>query len=737
MPQAEPEFVCACNRATRGNPYLLSELLANIDQSGMEPTRASAELIVSLAPDSVLEAALTRLARLPEGTFELARAVAVLNDHAAFGTAVSLAGLDREVATRALDGLVAAELLRPGQPLAFVHPLLRSAVYAQLPPGERGEMHRLAAQLLTDTGAPVETVVAHLMAAPRLGDPWIVKQLRYAAERAVGQGAADSAGAYLARALEEPPPLDMRASVLLDLARAEALSGKVDALARLDEALELTNDAERRAEILHQLGWTLQQSGDVGGAVAAFERGLAELTGRANDDVTARLDIAYLQIGHLGAVLRDPSSAQRAQRLLADTLDKPGRDLKAHERGLLSIAVIQRLWDGHDHDEIVRLSTQVWGEGSLLEQDRIDSHTIWHVIGCLSWADALDRAEEIIEAAMESARRRGSLVTLAQGFYSRSWPRYWRGRLSAAAADAAAAVSAWSGEFSMYLPAAAYWLALAQLELGNRSAAERALDLPNAEERWANSALYGVYLAGRGAVAMSKGDREEAVRLFEAVGDSVLGRFVSNPAVVPWRSYLSSALLLSGDRGRARELAAREVELARRFGAARPLGIALRAAGMAEGGDRGIEMLTEAVQLLRRSPAKLELARALAELGAAIRRQGRPAQAREPLRQALDMARRFDAAVLTRRAYDELLATGAKPRRRHLSGADSLTPGERRVAEMAAAGLRNREIAQQLFVTVKAVQWHLGNAYRKLDIRSREGLAEALGSADRHHHLPV
>jgi len=154
--------------------------------------------------------------------------------------------------------------------------------------------------------------------------------------------------------------------------------------------------------------------------------------------------------------------------------------------------------------------------------------------------------------------------------------------------------------------------------------------------------------------------------------------------------------------------------------------MALRSAGLAEGGARGLELLAEAVGVLRSSPSALELARALIDAGAAVRRDGRPGDAREPLREGLDMAQRFGAVVLERQASGELLASGVRTRRREVTGADALTPSERRVADMAVEGMTNREIAQSLFVTVNAVRFHLRNTYGKLEVYSREELGLAL-----------
>ena len=201
---------------------------------------------------------------------------------------------------------------------------------------------------------------------------------------------------------------------------------------------------------------------------------------------------------------------------------------------------------------------------------------------------------------------------------------------------------------------------------------------------------------------------------------------IRNPGRSPWRASAALALTSLGERDEAIRIALEEIELARRFEVPRELGIALRAAGLAEGGDRGVELLAEAVEVLEDVPALLEHARALTDLGAALRRGGRRSDAREPLRRGLELAHRCGATALAERAHAELLATGARPRRAVVTGLEALTASERRVANMAAEGLTNREIAQALFVTEKTIEWHLGQAYRKLEIASRSELPRAL-----------
>ena len=165
---------------------------------------------------------------------------------------------------------------------------------------------------------------------------------------------------------------------------------------------------------------------------------------------------------------------------------------------------------------------------------------------------------------------------------------------------------------------------------------------------------------------------------------------------------------------------------AREFGAPWGLGMALRAAGVVEQGARGIALLQEAAAVLKVSSCRLEHANALVELGAALRRTNQRAQAREHLRAGLDLAYRCGAAPLAEHAQHELAATGARPRRLVLSGLESLTASERRIAELAATGMSNPDIAQRLFVTRKTVETHLGHVYMKLDLTGRHQLAGAL-----------
>jgi DNA-binding CsgD family transcriptional regulator len=178
-------------------------------------------------------------------------------------------------------------------------------------------------------------------------------------------------------------------------------------------------------------------------------------------------------------------------------------------------------------------------------------------------------------------------------------------------------------------------------------------------------------------------------------------------------------------------LAREEVELARVFSRPRALGVALRAQGLVVGGKRGVSLLEDAVSVLERSAARLEYARALVDLGGSLRRVNQRALARGRLSEGARVATRCGANALVQRAQQELRVAGARPRRFGPELRDQLTASERRVADLAASGMTNREIAQALFVTTRTVETHLSHVYSKLDISSREHISAALAAAVR------
>ena len=265
------------------------------------------------------------------------------------------------------------------------------------------------------------------------------------------------------------------------------------------------------------------------------------------------------------------------------------------------------------------------------------------------------------------------------------------------------------------------------VEQGEIAAAEAAL-APIDSETESGSLLAAVLHFARGRLRVAQGRTAEGLDDFLAAGALLTRASVTSPGFLPWRSEAALAQLALGDHESAEELAEEELRLARAFAAPRALGVAKRAAGLVAGGDRGITLLREAVDEFERGEARLERARALTDLGAMLRRRNRRAEARELLREAIDGAHRCGAKALLAQAETELRATGARPRRVLLTGIDSLTASERRIAELAGEGFTNREIAQTLFVTTRTVEGHLTSVFRKLELDSRTELASALGA---------
>jgi DNA-binding CsgD family transcriptional regulator len=710
---AAPEFCAACARASAGNPFLLGELITQMEAERVPPGAANAALVEGVSPDSVERSVLARLHRLGPDAAALARAVAVL-ESASLQQATALARLDQQKAAGAADALVAAEILA-AEPLLFVHPLLRRSVYEQIPPAQRATDHRRAALLLAQAGSGSAAIGAHLLRAAPAGEPEVVRLLRAAAEAELARGDASGATVLLRRALQEPPSATERAAVLGELGQAEVLSGDPAAADHLTEALALTEQPAARTALACALGDLLVWSR--GRPVQAYEmlnRTLAELGTDAPPSLRAPLETLRLATASVDVRLVSEVAPQLAAiHELADVSGAAGRGLKIFEASWAAqLGVAGGDWLG-------RLREGLDG-GRFVADNTGGSPIVVYAAIVLVLTDEVTEAEALLADVRADARARGSmlshLVDLAWG--SLMWVR--RGELDRSVADAQLALAVAQTVDAGWVQ---IWLAACLADaLREKGAVEQAAQLIEAiplERAIGTSAALHALLA-RGRVRLALGDRERGIADLELAGENVI---VNNPSFVPWRSTLAVALA-STDPGRAMELAEADLARAQQLGQARGVGVALRARARVSGGDRALEDLEQAIEVLRLSPAKLELAHTLVEFGAGVRRAGQRAAAREPLREASALARRCGAEPVVQAAHDELLASGAHPRRDALSGPEALTPSERRVAELAASGLPNREIAQALFVTTKTVGTHLAHIYQKLDLSGQQARAQ-------------
>jgi len=625
-----------------------------------------------------------------------------------------------KVASDASGALARVDVLRPQPPLGFSHPIIRAAVYEALTPLERETGHARAAALLGDAGAEPERIAAHLLRSPAAADQAVVAILREAARRAAFRGASESAVAYLRRAVTEPPSAVERADLLRELGAAEALVSGNAAVEHLRQAHALTVDPVRRAETALVLGrelFLLLRSEE---SNAVFTEALDELAG-----ANAELEL-LLEAGHITNAMHVLHLYRAALVRLERIRGRPG-DETVGEKILLSLLAYHDARAGAPAAVAVPLARRSLAEGALV---RAEMSSAAFVPPCMVLAMAdLDDALAIYDDALAEAHRHGSIITFATTKTFRAQAYVLRGDLAEAETEgreAFAAAEAWGAattRASVYLAAI---LAEALLEQGKLDEAGAALERSPLGESLPKDARLLFLPNVRARLRMLNGDLAGGLQdMLDAGGhsDALGGR---NPAFMAWRSHAALALLQLGDQDEARRLAAEELELACTWGAPRALGAALRAAGLAEGGARGLGLLEEAVEVLTNSPAKLEHAKARTELGAALRRANRRSEARVQLRRAVELATICGARPLAARANTELRATGARPRRIALTGVESLTPSERRIARMAAEGPTNREIAQALFVTPKTVEIHLSSVYRKLGISSRSQLPAAL-----------
>jgi DNA-binding CsgD family transcriptional regulator len=713
---AEEAFCAACHEASGGNPFMLQELLLELRAEESGGTEAEAAQVRELAPASIQRAVLARLARLPEGSRALARAVAVLGDDAEPREAAALAGLDAGAAAAAADALAAAGTLEGGRPLRFAHPLLRNAVYADLSGAERIASHRRAAGLLGAGGAGPERIAIHLLATDPDGDPPVVETLGAAARRALEHGAPEAAIAYLRRALAEPPEPTARPDLLRLLMTASLLSGTWAVIEDLQTDLleELTAEPQTLMAVASDFSPLLFASGRTKEGLSLLERATAAAIVAEDYDLVMRFQAQIVLWGQLPPAKEAARWDRFADRIAPDT---PG------ERLWLAMRAYSGTFAGEPAATVAELERRAVKGGAIFREHRDPFTTVAPSIWVLIRADDLGAAERAIERYSREAGARGPAM-VAVTAWTRGELAYARGQIARAEPYARAAVEA--SQRGWLLVAFPHWVGLligALIERGALDAAEHELEARGMVGDVPDNYLFSVLLHSRGCLRLAEGRTGEGLEdLLEVV--SRAHRETKNP-LIPTAAVAAIALAGAGKPEAARALAERYRHAAERWGTPRVKGIGLHCRGVVEGGERGIELLREAVATLRRSPARLELARALTDLGAALRRANRRAEAREPLREALDMARPDGALAIARRAHEELEATGEKLRPLLAGGVESLTPSERRVAGMAAEGKTNRAIAQELFLTVKTIEAHLSSAYRKLDISSRSELSEA------------
>jgi DNA-binding NarL/FixJ family response regulator len=717
MPDASDSFVRACHAVTAGNPFLLQVLIRQLVTDGTRPGDEAAGRLGSFGPEQVARNVSLQLARLPDGADALARAVAVLGGGAALHHAAALTGVDPAGAARLADTLRAAGLFADTPELALTHPLIEAALYAAMPPGERGLWHAQAARILQRDRADHETVALHLLRTPPAADPATVATLRGAAASASTRGAPQSAATFLRRARAEPAPdAAVDADVRLDLGLALAATMDTEAPPVLRQAVERADTAAQRSAIALRGARALGLAGHTVDALELCRRALDDPTG-APPVVLALLEAELVA----NAWLHAGTHREAERRLHHPVVDPPPSPLWR-----VNAAIAATLAGRPVEETMGYLQPALDSNVLVSEQDSL-AGTIATVVLIVN--DQLDAALRRCLAIIETARPRGWLIALDHGSQLRAMALTRAGQVRDAEADARLAF-----DYKLHVtpPPATLWalhfLLDVLIEADELQAAEATLAAARLGDPPDGVLAAPLVLQSRASLRLAQGRPADARADLLEAGRRWDELRCCHPVLASWRVEATEALVRLSDVEGARRLAAEHLELSDRLGTPGARGAARRAMARAAPPAERIPLLQQACDILSESPADLEHARALVDLGAALRRANRRTEARRPLRRAVDLAQRGGLRLISRRAKTELLAAGGRPRRDLLTGPGALTPAEYRVAALAAAGHGNRDIAEQLYITLRTVETHLTHAFQKLDITTRSQLPAAMAA---------
>jgi DNA-binding CsgD family transcriptional regulator len=711
-------FCAAVAVATGGNPLFVGALLDTIAQERLEPTGAHAKAVLGLGPRAISRAVSVRLTRLPPDSIAIARAAAILGDGGELRHAAALADLDLVVAGQAASRLVRVDLFRDADPIEFFHPVVRSAVYDMIDAGTRIVLHRRAAEILAAAGAPPERAAGHLLQVAPAGDAGVVRVLRIAADRALASGAYTTAVDYLRRAIAEPPAGEERFEVLLELGLAERRTGAPDAVGRLEAALHAAAEPTRRARAALEYGRTLYYANRLANAITVLSDA-SDALGDDDPDLKERFDADIIGAARWVAGYYPLA----AERLAA--IDESMLHGGAGSAELLAALAVDEAVRCGSREQATRRARRALAMGVLEDEEAIG---YYHAVNALFMAGETEEACASYEQAVRRARLRGDPFALSNLLGFLAYVRLRLGRLLDAEADLreglelSRAAAAASTAFQWH----AGTLAEVLIERDGLEEAGALVESARLDDQPAENMQLFFLRGARARLHLLAHEPEQALADFQTIIDVAVAGGAFNPVWIPARSLAALSLHHLGRDTEATTLIEKELGLARVWGAPVGIAVSLRTLGLVTGGADGLAMLQEAVDMLAPTTARLEHARALVEYGGALRRCKQRIQARERLREGVEIAHRLGALALVAQANDELAATGARPRKVVQTGLETLTASERRVAQLAADEMSNKDIAQALFVTVKTVEVHLSSVYRKLEISSRRQLAPAL-----------
>ncbi|MER5551142.1 LuxR C-terminal-related transcriptional regulator [Streptomyces sp. NPDC002793] len=722
LPAADPQWTAACVRAGAGHPMLLSALLD--DLCGTPPLPLP-DTCAALYPGAYPAAVSWWLDSAGKATAEVARTLAALEE---VGTSdmpdaavdpldllAEASGADPARVAGWLTAMTRLGLLRldASGRRRYAHPLLRDAVLSGWPTPRRQAVHRAAAEALLARGGRGEAVARHLLRAPAVGEPWALRVLRDAVTVALDAARTGDAVGYLRRALGEPLTDAVRQRLLTELGSLEYHSGDPGAaISRLAEALHLEGEPRNRVHTALALGTALAGQGEVRTAMGMLRRTEAGLSG--DPGLARSVQTASTMLSDHDQFLR-----QEAYRWLGEAAGRSPDLVGTAGQALLvrHAAAAGRISAQDAMKQLHALLAEPadpFGEPFL----------VGTAAAVAQWADELDEAEQLVERGL-ALQRCSLLHPIHRALVNtRDDIAAARGDYAGLLDGGAEPVRAGAGPADKDAHVLMALVHADRTDEARRFAAR--FELSWAPDTWElNRFLYA-----RGVSRAAMGDSAGALHDLLECGRRQLAREVVSPVITPWRTAVAECRSAPGRTREALDMAEEELRLARVWNTPRTVGRALRVLGTVTGGRRGLELADEAVRILRTASVDvdMELIPALLAQGRQLIGAGERSRARDSLREAAERAERKGAVRLYALAGQALREGGARHRTLARTGSAALTGSERRIAELAAEGRTNAEIAELLHLARRTVETHLTHAYRKLRIRRRSELTDVLGA---------
>ena len=707
-------FAAQCLAATGGKPLLLQDLLRVLAAADTAPSADGTRTVPRCGSRQLGEAVVMRLSQSGNDAVRLATSIALLGQ-TELETAAAAAGLPLATAVTVAAALSRMDVLTLGEQVAFRHDLVRRAMLAALPEGERGQLQVRIARALFERCAPAPKVAAHLArTATPVGEDWAVRTLWSAAQIALGEGRPERALVALRRLLAEPHQPRTRVRYLAELGAVEVYEDLPAAVEHLRAALSRLDEPGQVAGVASRLAGALLDSAAPVEAAAV----LSDAVGRVapqDPDLADELDLQRLSMTTWSRA-SSPGLADHLAGLLGRMRRRrpPGRLEPLAE----ALRAFRLSLDAAGLQDACVLATSAL-DGIVTRDDLGEDQTI---AGLGNGAAALLRAGEyrlVIDYCQRQAvhaDRRGLRLLAAWARALQAAAHHAAGEHAQAAASARAAlaapVCARGGPRRLATVLATAVLADCHAEQGEYQAGLAVLAGAQLDGDVPDLWVYDQVLRSRGRLRLSAGDAPGALAdLLEGGRRGEVGA-TGDQVAAWWRPAAAVAYAALGKRTEAVALAREQVALARAAKAPGALAEALAVHGVLA---RRRQPITEAVAILAAPGA---------------------APAGDPVRQALDLLRGRGAELLASQ-LERLVEPAERPPNpdgpagrcpaadqghRPTFGPAALTAHERRLIAMAVAGQTNDAIAGRFGVSRRAVEFHFTHIYRKLGITRRPQL---------------